>query len=384
MDVDDCCFAARHLAEQGLADPARLCITGGSAGGYTTLAALSFRWAGQAAGGRHLRQCTELRAGCGTAGLAALDKPLLPPPPSTDRSQGRVQRGRLSLRCGRPGAAGKGWLAKRGSWLAGWLAFAGARFVAPLNPAAAVCTHCAKQDTHKFESRYLDGLIGPYPEVRVWLRLRDPAGLPHTAAARHTGARRCSSPPASPSTRCSQAKATYTERSPLHALDGFTSPVAFFQGLQDEIVPPNQASAGPAQPGPTAAPAAAPCRSTAGMRAQMAARLPAPLAAGHFALLQAQVMFEALKQQGIPTALVLFEGEQHGFRQAPNIRRVARMESPSGGQAGQPGQGCAAPPSPTSRPPRHTAPARPQARPGRRAPLLLCGPGLQRRAAARL
>ena len=42
VDVDDCCNAARHLAAQGAVDPARLCIDGGSAGGYTTLACLAF------------------------------------------------------------------------------------------------------------------------------------------------------------------------------------------------------------------------------------------------------------------------------------------------------------------------------------------------------
>jgi dipeptidyl aminopeptidase/acylaminoacyl peptidase len=43
VDVDDCTNAARYLVEQGLADPDRLAIRGGSAGGYTTLAALCFR-----------------------------------------------------------------------------------------------------------------------------------------------------------------------------------------------------------------------------------------------------------------------------------------------------------------------------------------------------
>jgi hypothetical protein len=43
VDVADVCAAAAHLADQGLVDPARLCIDGGSAGGYTTLAALAFR-----------------------------------------------------------------------------------------------------------------------------------------------------------------------------------------------------------------------------------------------------------------------------------------------------------------------------------------------------
>ena len=43
VDVDDCSNAAKHLAETGVVDPKRLCIDGGSAGGYTTLAALAFR-----------------------------------------------------------------------------------------------------------------------------------------------------------------------------------------------------------------------------------------------------------------------------------------------------------------------------------------------------
>jgi dipeptidyl aminopeptidase/acylaminoacyl peptidase len=43
VDVDDCCNAAKYLAEKGLVDPTRLCITGGSAGGYTTLACMVFR-----------------------------------------------------------------------------------------------------------------------------------------------------------------------------------------------------------------------------------------------------------------------------------------------------------------------------------------------------
>jgi len=43
VDVDDCVNGARHLAEQGKVDGGRLIIRGGSAGGYTTLAALTFR-----------------------------------------------------------------------------------------------------------------------------------------------------------------------------------------------------------------------------------------------------------------------------------------------------------------------------------------------------
>ena len=43
VDVDDCVAAARYLVERGDVDPDRLAIEGGSAGGYTTLAALAFR-----------------------------------------------------------------------------------------------------------------------------------------------------------------------------------------------------------------------------------------------------------------------------------------------------------------------------------------------------
>jgi len=43
VDVEDCAAAARFLVDRGSVDPARLAIAGGSAGGYTTLAALTFR-----------------------------------------------------------------------------------------------------------------------------------------------------------------------------------------------------------------------------------------------------------------------------------------------------------------------------------------------------
>ncbi len=59
------------------------------------------------------------------------------------------------------------------------------------------------RDTHKFESRYLDGLIGPYPKARK----------------------------------------TYRERSPVHFIDRMSCPLIIFQGLDDEIVPPSQADA---------------------------------------------------------------------------------------------------------------------------------------------
>jgi len=90
-------------------------------------------------------------------------------------------------------------------------------------------------DTHKFESRYLDRLIGPYPE----------------------------------------RKDLYRERSAIHFTDQLSCPVIFFQGLEDKVVPPNQA----------------------------------------------ELMVEALREKGLPVAYVPFEGEQHGFRRAENIKR---------------------------------------------------------------
>ncbi|WP_284286382.1 alpha/beta hydrolase family protein [Alicyclobacillus fastidiosus] len=91
------------------------------------------------------------------------------------------------------------------------------------------------KETHKFESRYMDGLLGPYPE----------------------------------------AKDVYYNRSPINFTDGLSCPVIFFQGLDDKIVPPNQA----------------------------------------------ELMVEALRKKGLPVAYVAFEGEGHGFRIAANIKR---------------------------------------------------------------
>ncbi len=118
VDVEDCQAGAQHLAGEGLVDPARMAIRGGSAGGYTTLRALTSTDT-FAAGASHF----------GVSDLEALAR-----------------------------------------------------------------------DTHKFESRYLDGLIGPYPEARE----------------------------------------LYRERSPIHGCEGMSCPVIFLQGLEDKVVPPNQ------------------------------------------------------------------------------------------------------------------------------------------------
>jgi len=96
------------------------------------------------------------------------------------------------------------------------------------------------RDTHKFESRYLDGLIGPYPE----------------------------------------AAELYRERSPIHHVDRLSSPMILLQGTDDVVVPPNQA----------------------------------------------QSMADALRAKGLPVALLMFEGEGHGFRQQANIARALEAE----------------------------------------------------------
>ncbi|MBN1920314.1 MAG: S9 family peptidase [Anaerolineae bacterium] len=158
VDVEDCINGARYLVERGEVDEAHLAIRGGSAGGYTTLCALTFHKV-FAAGASHY----------GIGDIEALAR-----------------------------------------------------------------------DTHKFESRYLDRLVGPYPE-RIDL---------------------------------------YQARSPIHFTDQLSCPVIFFQGLDDPVVPPNQAEA----------------------------------------------MVAALKEKGIPVAYVPFEGEQHGFRRAENIRRALDSE----------------------------------------------------------
>lgn len=121
VDVDDCVAAAQFLVARGDVDPDRLAISGGSAGGYTTLSALAFR--------------DVFAAGITLFGVGDL-------------------------------------------------------------------TTMAR-DTHKFESRYLDRLVGPYPE----------------------------------------AAELYRQRSPIHFLDRISCPVLVMQGLDDRIVQPSQAEA---------------------------------------------------------------------------------------------------------------------------------------------
>jgi dipeptidyl aminopeptidase/acylaminoacyl peptidase len=158
VDVDDCINSARFLVEHGFVDPERIVISGGSAGGYTVLAALT----------------------------------------SSD-------------------------------FFRGGASYYGVSDVAAL-----------ARDTHKFESRYLDWLIGPYPEE----------------------------------------EALYRERSPVFRADRLSRPVIFFQGAEDEVVPPSQT----------------------------------------------ETMVAALRLRGKPVGYFLFSGEQHGFRQAANIKRALDAE----------------------------------------------------------
>jgi dipeptidyl aminopeptidase/acylaminoacyl peptidase len=94
--------------------------------------------------------------------------------------------------------------------------------------------------THKFESRYLDGLIAPYPEGRD----------------------------------------AYRERSPLTHLDTLSSPLVVLQGAEDRVVPPAQS----------------------------------------------EMIVAALREKGLPVAYRLYDGEQHGFRQAANIKDSLQSE----------------------------------------------------------
>lgn len=158
LDVEDVCAGAEYLVARGLADPERLLIKGGSAGGYTVLAALTFH--------------NTFKAGASHYGIGDL-------------------------------------------------------------------TTLAR-DTHKFESRYLDKLVGPWPE----------------------------------------AEATYRERSPINYVEQLDCPVIFFQGLEDKVVPPNQA----------------------------------------------ETMVEALKKRGIPVSYITFADEGHGFRGGDSIKMALAGE----------------------------------------------------------
>jgi len=158
VDVDDCVNCARYLIERGEVDGKRTAIRGGSAGGYTTLAALTFR--------------DVFKAGASYYGVSDLE--------------------------------------------------------------------ALARDTHKFESRYLDRIVGPYPGSRD----------------------------------------LYLERSPINHVERLSCPVIFFQGDEDKVVPPDQA----------------------------------------------EVMVNALRRKKIPAAYILFQGEQHGFRKAQNIKRALDAE----------------------------------------------------------
>jgi dipeptidyl aminopeptidase/acylaminoacyl peptidase len=158
VDVDDSVNGAKYLVDRGLADVNRVAITGGSAGGYTVLRALT--------------STDFFKAGASHFGISDLE--------------------------------------------------------------------VFHADTHKFESMYDQGLIGRWPEDRQ----------------------------------------IYRDRSAIHHMDRFTAPVILFQGLEDKIVPPNQA----------------------------------------------ELIVEALRKKGVPVAYIPFEGEQHGFRIAKNIKRSLEGE----------------------------------------------------------
>ncbi|WP_026928129.1 alpha/beta hydrolase family protein [Granulicoccus phenolivorans] len=158
VDVADVLAVAEHLVQTGRVDGRRLVIEGGSAGGYTTLRALT--------------TSDLFRAGISRYGIGDLET--------------------------------------------------------------------LARDTHKFESRYLDGLIGRYPEDRAF----------------------------------------YVERSPIHHLDRLHSAMLILQGTEDRVVPPNQA----------------------------------------------EDMAAAVRAQGLPVALLLFEGEGHGFRRSDSVARALAAE----------------------------------------------------------
>ncbi|MCY3883484.1 MAG: prolyl oligopeptidase family serine peptidase [Gammaproteobacteria bacterium] len=153
VDVMDCVAGVRFLVSKDLVDPTRVAIRGGSAGGFTTLRALT--------------TTNTFKAGASYYGVADV--------------------------------------------------------------------RALVNDTHKFESRYIDNLI-PADEI--------------------------------------------DSRSPIHDADHLSSPVVFYQGTEDAIVPPNQS----------------------------------------------KEMFDSLSRKGITTALFMFEGEGHGFRMSENICLALQSE----------------------------------------------------------
>lgn len=156
-DTDDCIAAVDYLSEKGLVDSSKVAIKGGSAGGYTTINALTFH--------------DRFAVGATYYGIADLSV-----------------------------------------------------FI---------------DDTHKFESKYLESLIGKYPEE----------------------------------------KEKYYERSAINFTDQLSCPMIIFQGTEDKIVPPSQA----------------------------------------------EIMAQGLRDKKIPFSLIMYEGEQHGFRQSKNI--ISSLES---------------------------------------------------------
>jgi dipeptidyl aminopeptidase/acylaminoacyl peptidase len=96
------------------------------------------------------------------------------------------------------------------------------------------------RETHKLEAHYLDRLVGPYPEARD----------------------------------------LYRARSPLYHAERITVPVAFFQGLEDRVVPPEQT----------------------------------------------ERMAEALRARGVEVVCQIFPGEGHGFRRAETLARALEAE----------------------------------------------------------
>jgi dipeptidyl aminopeptidase/acylaminoacyl peptidase len=157
-DIEDVVKGAQYVADKGLADPKRLIIRGGSAGGYVVLASLAFH--------------DVFAVGASYYGISDL------------------------------------------SVLA--------------------------QHTHKFESRYMESLVGPYPKARE----------------------------------------IYMARSPIHHLEGFKKPLILFQGLSDEVVPPEQSEA----------------------------------------------IFKALKAKGLKVEFYTYPGEGHGFRVSANIIDALQKE----------------------------------------------------------